>query len=99
MRRLIQHFYKPGDLPGCFAVSNASRKGVQAARTTSLHSVPTIACFLFAKPGGRRDFFAFTSRHKKTHRLRLFMGPCRFTELRSTTRPSRTQDAVARIRR
>jgi iron complex transport system substrate-binding protein len=37
-------------------LSNASRKGVQAARVTSFYSGPDDCLFPFAKPGGRRDF-------------------------------------------
>lgn len=47
-------------------LSNASRKGVQAARTTTLHSGPDDRLFPFAKPGGRRDFLQL--HHLKTKR-------------------------------
>jgi iron complex transport system substrate-binding protein len=55
MRRLIQHFFKPGDLPRCFAAFErfAERR---SGRTDHLHSGPDDRLFPFAKPGGRRDF-------------------------------------------
>jgi iron complex transport system substrate-binding protein len=37
-------------------LANASRKGVQAARTTTFHSGPDDRLFPFAKSGSRRDF-------------------------------------------
>jgi iron complex transport system substrate-binding protein len=48
-------------------LSNASRKGVQAARVPSFHSGPADCLFPFAKSGGRRDFLQL--HHVKTKQL------------------------------
>ena len=98
MRRLIQHFSKPGDLPRMLCSFRTLRgKAFRPHGPPAYILVPTIACFLFAKPGGRRDFLHL--HHVKTKLIaRALILLCALISLLSCARHDKAHPNSSRNR-
>jgi iron complex transport system substrate-binding protein len=67
MRRLIQHFFKPGDLPKTLCSFERFAERRSGRTDTSITPSPDDCLFPFAKSGGRRDFLHLY--HSKTKQI------------------------------